>query len=225
MASVIFQDECHIPLGLATFEEFQRWTWSSQFPERGRIDYVDGNVEVDMSPEDLFTHGTVKGKIYATLLARIEELDLGHLFVDRTRVSLSHANSSVEPDIVFVSHQAIQEDRIRLVPAASDAPDRFIEWQGAPDLVVEVVSDSSVEKDTKRLFHSYGLAGVSEYWLVDARGSEVDFQIHRLVADRYQQVESDDMGFRFSPVMNAKYRLDRQRGTGGFWQYRLHCQF
>ena len=224
MASVIFQDECQIPLGLSTWEEFQRWAGSSEFPQRGRIDYVNGNVEVDMSPEDLFTHGTVKGHVYAALLGRIEQLDLGHLFVDRTRVSLSRADLSVEPDIVFVSHQAVQDGRIHLVPASSGSSDRFIQWQGAPDLVVEVVSDSSVDKDTKRLFHGYELAGVSEYWLVDARGSEVDFQINRLVADHYQQVTMDDMGFQFSPVMNAKYRLDRQRGTGGFWQYRLHCQ-
>ena len=107
MASVIFQDECQIPLGLSTWEEFQRWAGSSEFPQRGRIDYVNGNVEVDMSPEDLFTHGTVKGHVYAALLGRIEQLDLGHLFVDRTRVSLSRADLSVEPDIVFVSHQAV----------------------------------------------------------------------------------------------------------------------
>ena len=137
---------------------------------------------------------------------------------------MRRGNLSVEPDIVFVSHQAVQDGRIHLVPASSGSSDRFIQWQGAPDLVVEDVSDSSVDKDTKRLFHSYELAGVSEYWLVDARGSEVDFQINRLVADHYQQVTMDDMGFQFSPVMNAKYRLDRQRGTGGFWQYRLHCQ-
>ena len=33
------------------------------FPERGRIDYIAGQIEVDMSPEDLFTHGSLKTEI------------------------------------------------------------------------------------------------------------------------------------------------------------------
>lgn len=53
---------------------------------------------------------------------------------------------------------------------------------GASDLVVEIVNDSSVAKDTRRLPERYATAGVPELWLVDARGEAVDFGI--LILDR-----------------------------------------
>jgi hypothetical protein len=48
-------------------------------------------------------------------------------------------------------------------------PGGFIEVEGAADLVVEILSDSSVGKDTRRLPEAYAKAGVGELWLVDAR--------------------------------------------------------
>lgn len=57
---------------LTDFAHFRAWTRSDRFPERGRIDWLDGVVEVDMAPEDLFTHGTVKVAVAADLRARVE---------------------------------------------------------------------------------------------------------------------------------------------------------
>src|SRR5256885_8764701 len=45
----------------------------------------------------------------------------------------------------------------------------YLELEGTPDMVLEVVSESSVQKDTKRLRQLYWQAGIREYWLVDAR--------------------------------------------------------
>jgi Uma2 family endonuclease len=49
----------------------------------------------------------------------------------------------------------------------------------APDLIVEIVSDTSVRKDTERLPVSYFAAGVGEFWLIDARRDPLEFLIHR----------------------------------------------
>ena len=46
-------------------------------------------------------------------------------------------------------------------------------------MVMEVVSDSSEKKDNQTVFEAYFKAGVSEYWLVDARGDTLEFQIHK----------------------------------------------
>src|SRR3990172_9099537 len=54
MASVIIEEHVRIPLGLATIAEFRRWSQTEDFPQGGRIDFVCGDIEVDMSPEDLF---------------------------------------------------------------------------------------------------------------------------------------------------------------------------
>ena len=42
---------------------------------------------------------------------------------------------------------------------------------------MEIVSDSSVVKDTRQLRQAYARAGVHEYWLVDARGEDLLFEI------------------------------------------------
>lgn len=222
MASCLLLDhEIEIPDVAGNLEAFRRWALSDAFPQSGRIDYIDGAIEVDMSPENVFSHGTLKGKLYSALLERVEELELGHLLVDSSRISAPGANLSAEPDILLVTQQAIDEGRIRLTPAASKAPGQFVELEGAPDLVVEIVSDSSVRKDTERLPKAYFLAGLREFWLVDARGDELQFQIHRRSEKAFEPVPSDADGFQGSAVLSCRYRLVRQRGLGGFWQYEL----
>jgi hypothetical protein len=38
-----------------------------RFPKTGRVDYLDGEVDIGMSPEDLQTHGTLKAALTAEL--------------------------------------------------------------------------------------------------------------------------------------------------------------
>ena len=68
-----------------------------------------------------------------------------------------------------IFHNEFVAGRVRLVPKASSETADYIEIEGPPDLIVEIVSDSSVCKDTKRLPAAYFAAGVPEFWLVDAR--------------------------------------------------------
>ena len=101
MPSIInFQEEWQMPLTMATLADFRQWTRSPEHPEQGRFDFINGNIEVDMSPEDLFTHGSVKTQLAIVLGSLINDEDLGHLWIDRSRIVNVDANLSVEPDIV-----------------------------------------------------------------------------------------------------------------------------
>lgn len=223
MASVLLlEDEVEIPDHVCDLATFRRWALSDEFPETGRIDYVRGKIEVDMSPENFFFHGTPKVKIESVMLDRIEELDLGHLVSDRTRISHVGADVSAEPDIVFISYESLDTGQARLVEAASNDPDSFVEVEGAPDLVVEIVSDSSVAKDTKRLPPAYFEAGVRELWLVDARKSELYFQIHDRGKSNFEAVPASDDGFQHSAILQSAFRLERHRHARGHWVYQLH---
>jgi len=218
--AVVFEDKLEIPL-LGDVREFRDWAQSSTFPEQGRVDFIAGRIEVDMSPEDLYRHGAVKVEIIRALLGRIKQHMLGELYADRTRVSCPDAELSVEPDIVFVSHESLEVGRVRLVAGKSGEPDQFVELEGAPDLIVEVVSDSSVRKDTIRLLAAYQRAGVREYWVVDARGEEVLFRLQVLGPTGYTVAIEDEQGFLYSPILNCRYRLERFRNKYGRLQYDL----
>ena len=214
------EEQLEIP-AISSLEDFRRWALSDEFPKRGRIDYIGGRIEVDMSPEDLFTHGNLKGEIYGVLWTRVKRQRSGVVFVDSSRLSSPSANLSVEPDVVYISRRAVDSGRVRLIPKASRQPGRYVEIEGAADLTVEIVSDSSVTKDMQRLPEAYFHAGVREFWLVDARGPELAFQIYHRGSDQFESTEADADGFQRSTVFPCAYRLDRGQDPVGLWEYDL----
>ena len=80
--AVLFEEELRIP-AIDSLADFRQWLCAEDFPERGRIDYVAGQIEINMSPEDLFSHNTLKAEIGAVLHLRAKKLARGQLFVDR----------------------------------------------------------------------------------------------------------------------------------------------
>jgi Uma2 family endonuclease len=222
--SVVFEEQVEVPLNVGSLADFRCWARSDDFPEAGRIDFIEGRIEVDMAPEDLFCHGTLKSEIAAVLHQQVKRRRLGHLFVDKARISNPDAGLSVEPDIVFLSYEAIRSGRVRLVPKAGGRPGRYVEMEGAPDLVVEIVSDSSTIKDTRRLPVAYFRAEVREFWLADARGEEPIFIIHAPGAGGFEPVDRDADGFQPSAVFGCRYRLDAARDADGNWEFDLREQ-
>ena len=219
--SILIQDTLEVPF-VRSLEEFREWAASEVYPQQGRIDFIAGRIEVDMSPEDLYCHGILKTRLVIALGKIIDAGDLGELFTDRTRVSSTQADLSAEPDLVFVSYDALESERVRRVPKVTGEPGRFVELEGAPDLVVEIVSDESVGKDTQRLPRAYFQAGVPEFWLVDARKDRVGFQIYQRAAASYEPVEVDGEGFQYSAVFDRSFRLSRRPARAGGWQYEVH---
>ena len=187
----------------------------------GRIDYLDGEIHVDRTPGDLQTHGTPKTALSAELFVLVAKPQRGYVFVDRTRVTSAAAELSAEPDIVVVLFSSLDAGRVRQVPAARRAPGRFVELEGAPDLVVEIVSDASEHKDLERLPAQYARAGVPELWLLDARGSEIRFDLLTLVDGKYQRVPPDAKGWAASTLLGCHCRITRQPAPHSGWLYAL----
>ena len=219
--AVIIEESLRIPTEALTFEGFRHWAHSGEFPDTGRIDYLAGDVEVDMSPEDLHTHGIVKVAITVGLDALVTARELGEVFSDSTRITSPVAELSAEPDVVVVLWESLQAGRVRYLPAAGKKPDRFTEIEGAPDVVVEVVSDSSVRKDTKRLPPLYAQAGVPELWIVDTRGRDMRFDLKLLQDGEYVSRGPDAGGWLRSERLGALVRLSRRKTPISTWGYRL----
>lgn len=219
--AVVFEERVVVPMNLRSLADFRRWALSDEFPEKGRIDYIGGVIEVDMSPEEVIAHGRLKGTLYATLFQLADPSGLGLLFTDATRVSSPEGDLSAEPDIVFVSKESLAAGRVRMVEKAGGDPDRYIELEGGPDLIVEVVSDSSVRKDTKRMPEACFRAGVREYWIADARHEPFLFRIHRRGESGFDAVTPDAEGFQASAVFGRRFRLDAHRDQSGYWAFTL----
>ena len=86
--------------------------------------------------------------------------------------------------------------------------------------MVEIVSDASVKKDTERLPAAYHAAGIREFWLIDARGVEVRFTIHRWEPIGYVASTTADGG-GFSTLFGCGFAVVRSRNAGGRFVYDL----
>lgn len=214
------QDHLRIPASAFDLAGFRSWALSPGFPETGRIDFLAGDLEIDMSPEDLYTHGVLKAEIAAQLQLLIAHAGLGSVFIDRARISSPRAKVSAEPDIVVVLWESVDQGRVREIPSAKKKPGRFIELEGAPDLVVEVLSESSEQKDRKRLPPRLAAAGIPELWLCDARGPEVRLEIRTLEEGEYRLLTPDG-GWVSSPLLGRRLKLTRAEVRPGRWSYRL----
>ncbi len=211
-----------MPASAATFEGFRAWVTSDDFPEELRASYIAGELIFDMSPEELETHNKVKTEICRTISTLVRRLDLGEFFTDGTLVSNEAAGLSTEPDATFVCWESFEAGRVALVPRA-DREGQFIELMGTPDWVLEVVSRFTVRKDTVQLRETYHRAGVPEYWLINALGEDVDFQILRRRRDRYVATAARD-GWRRSSVFGRAFRLERRRNRLERWTYTLRLK-
>ena len=106
--------------------------------------------------------------------------------------------------------------------ATADGED-WIELEGTPDWILEIISPSSVTKDRKKLRKSYHLAEVPEYWLIDARGENVEFEILLRGIDDYEPAENIN-GWQVSPTFGKKFRLRRIVDPIGGTDYRLQMK-
>ncbi len=98
-------------------------------------------------------HQTVSIGLVSRLHSFVQEHGLGQVFHAPFDVLFTDTDV-VQPDILFVSNE---REHIR-TPA---------NIQGAPDLIVEVLSPSSSRRDWRDKRELYAEHGVREYWIVD----------------------------------------------------------
>ena len=94
---------------------------------------------------------------------------------------------------------------------------------GIPDLVVEVISSSTEEKDTNWLWRNYYQAGIPEYWLIDARPEEPQFGIWKRTEMGYRETQSID-GWQSSSVLGQSFRLTRKLNRLSIATYRMEMR-
>lgn len=211
------ENRVRMPVSAWQHAGFRRWISAPDFPDGVRASFVEGEVFIEMSPDKIESHNKVKTAVTVALGRLVQDEDLGELYSDRALLSHEGASLSTEPDVLFASWETLNSGKLRKVPSARGGD--FTELEGSPDLVVEVVSDSSERKDTERLREAYARAGIAEYWIIDARGAEPRYQILTLAGDQYQAASSSPE--QHSAVFGRRFALRRDTNRAGYWRYRL----
>ncbi len=122
------------------------------FPDDGqRHEIVDGDHVVNPSPSSY--HQTLVTRICVQLFLQVEKAGLGRVLVSPMDVRLSTVDI-VQPDILVV-----------LEPRTEIIEEKCV--RGAPDLAVEIVSESTARRDRGLKKARYEKFGVTEYWVVD----------------------------------------------------------
>jgi len=207
----------HIPGWIDDLNAFRRWIQSDDVPEKLRAWYFPGEVWVDMSTEQFFSHNQVKQEYSQVLGPLAKRGRLGRYSPDGMRLTNPTADFSAVPDGVFISEESFRLNRVRLVPGRKGG---FVELEGTPDMALEIISDSSTTKDDVRLRELYFNAGIPEYWLVDARGDEIRFEILRRASKGYKAVRKQ-AGWIKSTVFGKSFQLTRQDDALGHPEYTL----
>lgn len=136
--------------GKYTYKDYLEWT------DSGRWEIIDG-VLYDMTPAPSVSHQGILMELsrqFANYLldkkCRIFSAPLDVRFPEESE-KYEDITTIVQPDMVIVCELSKLDEK---------------GCRGAPDLVVEILSPSTVQKDMKEKLSLYERSGVREYWII-----------------------------------------------------------
>ena len=164
---------------MALIEPVFSYEHLAQMPDDGkRYEILEGELVVSPSPKR--KHQRAVGNIFA-FLHRAEHAGYGQVYVAPFDVVFDPHNVT-EPDVLFVGR-----DRLQIVTEDN--------VQGAPDLIVEVLSESTRKRDIGAKLRLYARYGVAYYWIVDPDARTV------------QPYAREESGYRAEAVLAPGQRL------------------
>lgn len=145
-----------------TWPQQGEWTYDDylNLPEDGRrYEIIEGVLYVTNAPD--IDHQFAVLEIASQLKSFARENRLGYVLAAPFEVHLARRTRPVQPDVLFIKAENWP---------ASGA--KF--FAGVPDLVIEVLSRSTLRTDRQIKFTAYEQAGVPEYWIVDPKSRSVE---------------------------------------------------
>jgi Uma2 family endonuclease len=136
------------PQGQWTYDDYKR------LPDDGwRYEVIEGELHMTAAPSTRHQRASIN--LSAALHQHVIENGLGQVYTAPIDVLLPDLATPVQPDVLFIARE-------RLGIVKEDVID------GPPDLIVEILSPSNWLADRRTKFRVYALAGVREYWIIDA---------------------------------------------------------
>ena len=169
-------------------EEAARQRFREQMNDDTRAEFING--EVVMHSPSKRHHNRTAERAHLLLKTYVEGRDLGEVGHEKYLVELTR--NDVEPDVVFWSRAksaAFRADQLLFPP---------------PDLVVEVLSESTAHIDRGTKFEDYAAHGVTEYWTIDPDAESLEQYV--LAGEQYElRIKSGDGTVRCAAIPGAKF--------------------
>ncbi len=159
-------------------------------PDDKRYELLDGELVMPPAPGEL--HQSVSGMLGWKLVQFAVENRLGRVYHAPFDVVLSNTDV-VQPDLIFVSNE-----RADIITPAN--------IQGAPDLVVEILSPSTATRDKTFKRSLYARHGITEYWMVDL--TEKNITILRLGERGFEVINTYGEGETLTSPTLQGFTLD-----------------
>ncbi len=128
-------------------------------PDDKRYELIGGEL-IMMTPSPIPYHQWISKNIEYEIERFVREKKLGKVFDAPCDICLDEENV-VQPDILFIS-----QERTHIIGKNN--------IQGAPDLVIEILSESTAYTDLMKKKRLYAKSGVKEYWIVDPDGKTIE---------------------------------------------------
>lgn len=213
----------HIPAWVVDLKSFWHWRDTADLPEKLSVHFIRGEVWVDLCMEEMFSHNQIKTALGIVLGNLIEEGDLGMYATDGMALSNNEAGIATEPDAMFISHATLDAKRVWF-EAGKRRGAKATRVVGTPDLVIEIVSPSSEDKDTEWLMSTYHNASIPEYWLIDARDEDnLLFTIYKWGPKGYTTARKSDRWVK-SSMLGKSFRLTRKEDRHGYPRFKLEVR-
>ncbi len=159
-------------------------------PEGSLYQLING--ELIGSPSPTPYHQKVLRNLFVHLWKHISEKTLGEVFFSPIDVYLEE-KEAYQPDIIFISRERldiVKEDGI----------------YGAPDLVIEILSETTAYYDMKHKKTVYERSGVKEYWIVDPYEKSVEVYENR--KGKFEMIEYVKEGIVKSEILGVKVKIE-----------------
>lgn len=134
-------------------QQRKRWTYEDYYglDDTQRYEVIGGNLLMAPAPDTW--HQEWSRELFHIIDRHVRNRKAGKVFYAPLDVVLDETNT-VQPDIVFVASANVEIIQRRAI-------------FGSPDLLVELISPSSVQRDRYVKRQLYARFGVKEYWIGD----------------------------------------------------------
>jgi Uma2 family endonuclease len=163
-------------------------------------------------PNDGKRYEIIKGELFVTPSpVRRHQRALANLLYYLTDLVKKHDLGEVYPapfDVVFSQYDVVEPDILYVSKArASVITEKNI--QGAPDLVVEVLSESTAQIDRTTKLKLYARYGVAEYWVIDPVACSAE--IYRLLPSGFELTAQLDSSHTLTSPLFSGFALPLTR--------------